>query len=366
MNDTIEETDEEREAAEAALRDYRSRKALGQAAELAAHVRSLINSPERGEVLSEYVSPMKLSPTDDIDALYAELINWVSYWSRWLEMTPTATSVVAWRNNREVQGFRAGTTPNGAGMLVRLQTMWLLSRADMIARHPAGAEYQEVIASLVWSLKSRYPTTEKRKRDVSPRPCTLCGEPEVGAEWGSENPLDVKIECGHCGLDYPTTARNIAKWLTVDATTVAYSEECLVAQHARCPSVHCECSCHVEPIETIVRPPQRIQMSRREPWRTTNPEAVIVARPSKWGNPFAVGGIATDRAHAVNMFANWLTNTLRDGRYASGSDDYHGVAASLRPSVETIRAELGGRDLACWCPLDQPCHADVLLELANR
>jgi hypothetical protein len=27
---------------------------------------------------------------------------------------------------------------------------------------------------------------------------------------------------------------------------------------------------------------------------------------------------------------------------------------------------LRGRDLACWCPLDQPCHADVLLELANR
>jgi hypothetical protein len=28
-------------------------------------------------------------------------------------------------------------------------------------------------------------------------------------------------------------------------------------------------------------------------------------------------------------------------------------------------AELLGKDLACWCPLGQPCHADVLLELAN-
>ena len=35
------------------------------------------------------------------------------------------------------------------------------------------------------------------------------------------------------------------------------------------------------------------------------------------------------------------------------------------PSVEEIRTELAGRDLACWCPLDQPCHADVLLEIAN-
>lgn len=28
--------------------------------------------------------------------------------------------------------------------------------------------------------------------------------------------------------------------------------------------------------------------------------------------------------------------------------------------------ELRGKDLACWCPLDQPCHAEVLLELANQ
>jgi hypothetical protein len=33
--------------------------------------------------------------------------------------------------------------------------------------------------------------------------------------------------------------------------------------------------------------------------------------------------------------------------------------------VEVIRRELGGKNLACWCPLNQQCHADVLLELAN-
>ncbi len=34
--------------------------------------------------------------------------------------------------------------------------------------------------------------------------------------------------------------------------------------------------------------------------------------------------------------------------------------------ADRIRNELAGSDLACWCPLDQPCHADVLLEIANR
>lgn len=41
------------------------------------------------------------------------------------------------------------------------------------------------------------------------------------------------------------------------------------------------------------------------------------------------------------------------------------VAGRLRVSVDEVRQALAGRDLACWCPLDQPCHADVLLAIAN-
>lgn len=117
--------------------------------------------------------------------------------------------------------------------------------------------------------------------------------------------------------------------------------------------------------------PRRIQMSRQKPWRADNPDAVVVARPSKWGNPFGVGsiidGLVLDRDRAVGFYTNWLTNSLdENGRYVFGDTDYHGVEASGRPSVEEIRAALRGRDLACWCPLDQPCHADVLLRIANR
>jgi hypothetical protein len=35
-------------------------------------------------------------------------------------------------------------------------------------------------------------------------------------------------------------------------------------------------------------------------------------------------------------------------------------------TIEEARAELRGKDLVCWCPLAAPCHADVLLEWANR
>jgi hypothetical protein len=80
-----------------------------------------------------------------------------------------------------------------------------------------------------------------------------------------------------------------------------------------------------------------------------------VARPSKWDNPFKVGclvfadGVALlairDRRHAVELYRHWIVGQ-----------------ESLLESLIDLR----GRDLACRCPLDQPCHADVLLELANR
>lgn len=114
--------------------------------------------------------------------------------------------------------------------------------------------------------------------------------------------------------------------------------------------------------------PERIQMSRQRPWRADNPDAVIVARPSKWGNPWKVGersaywmgpGLDSpsrprpvplmDASEVTGIFAN----ALRTGY------------GNLPFDVEQVRTELAGKDLACWCPLDQPCHADVLLEIAN-
>lgn len=95
--------------------------------------------------------------------------------------------------------------------------------------------------------------------------------------------------------------------------------------------------------------PKRIQLRRVKGWR--KPEgAVVVARPSKWGNPYRW----SSRELAVEAFRLSLDERR------SGFDDW-----APYPSDDEIRAELAGRDLACWCPLDQPCHADVLLEIAN-
>jgi hypothetical protein len=102
------------------------------------------------------------------------------------------------------------------------------------------------------------------------------------------------------------------------------------------------------------RQPRRIQLRRTRGWRKPL-GAITVARPTRWGNPFTANG---DRAQAVARYREWLA-AAGPARFAVGGRWY---PHPTRADIEALR----GLDLACWCPLDQPCHADVLLELANR
>lgn len=86
------------------------------------------------------------------------------------------------------------------------------------------------------------------------------------------------------------------------------------------------------------------------------PGAVKVDRTTRWGNPFRLG-IDGDRAQCVALYRHWLEQ---------GNDAVHGVRGDARADLLRDLPRLRGRDLACWCPLDAPCHADVLLALANR
>lgn len=103
--------------------------------------------------------------------------------------------------------------------------------------------------------------------------------------------------------------------------------------------------------------PIRIQRRRTKGWKMP-PNTVYVGRPTMWGNPWTTQGAlaagftgTTDslRAMCVGMFRNGVTKGLP-------------MVAGISDSMHLLR----GKNLACWCPLDKPCHADVLLEMANR
>lgn len=95
--------------------------------------------------------------------------------------------------------------------------------------------------------------------------------------------------------------------------------------------------------------PRRFQRSRKRGWRKPH-NAVVVDRTSKWGNPYAARDLGDcEPALLVALYRDWLR-----------SDD--AKAIRLRRQLPALR----GKNLLCWCRLDAPCHADVLLELANR
>ena len=94
--------------------------------------------------------------------------------------------------------------------------------------------------------------------------------------------------------------------------------------------------------------PERIQRRRTKGWRM--PEgAVYVGRPTKWGNLFPKGPVVFGFA-IVDEVMEFRLLVTGEGQW---------------PYQKEAQSELKGKDLACWCPLDQPCHADVLMEIAN-
>lgn len=151
--------------------------------------------------------------------------------------------------------------------------------------------------------------------------------------------------------------------------------------------------------------PERIQMTRQRPWRALHPNAVRIDRTTKYGNPFRLRseshGLVRYRPETPDVIDyegrishdgnrhDWYgpdgTVTVHYVRYATVEELVwlfertlldptpsmrmaypSGSGRFAKVTVEEVRAELAGCDVACWCPLDAPCHGDVLLRLANE
>ena len=97
--------------------------------------------------------------------------------------------------------------------------------------------------------------------------------------------------------------------------------------------------------------PQRVQLKRSAGWKMP-PNTLKVDRTTRWGNPFTIAECGS-AAVAVAQHGRWMRGEIA----APGGVD--------PPARDVLRTALGGRNLACWCALNGPCHADLLLTLAN-
>lgn len=123
--------------------------------------------------------------------------------------------------------------------------------------------------------------------------------------------------------------------------------------------------------------PKRIQRKRTKGWKMP-PNTVYVGRGSAWGNPFIVGepsGVFPEGTGAhgkaetlipaltldqcIEFYQNAVEGFLKPEMYPAG----HDFSNKHRPHGNLFL--LRGKNLMCWCDLDKPCHADVLLKLAN-
>lgn len=122
-----------------------------------------------------------------------------------------------------------------------------------------------------------------------------------------------------------------------DAREIAYDKEAFDAKYEIYPFL-----------------PIRIVRRRRKGWRVP-PDTVIVTRPGKWGNPYT-------EEHGRKFLDIEGINTATEGAVFA-------YEMALRYMTDGQRSDLleplKGKNLACWCELDKPCHADVLLRWAN-
>lgn len=125
-------------------------------------------------------------------------------------------------------------------------------------------------------------------------------------------------------------------------------------------------------METAIKP-QRIQLRRAKGWKMP-PNTVKVTRPHRWGNAWKIGSnmhtpdgwkiceTAADCVQAFRQSVDWDP----DAPSVVGDLVVIGGYGPMHRNRKTIRAELRGKNLACWCKPGEPCHADVLLEIANK
>jgi hypothetical protein len=113
--------------------------------------------------------------------------------------------------------------------------------------------------------------------------------------------------------------------------------------------------------------PKRIQRKREKGWRMP-PGAVYVGRPTVWGNPFLHAQKHLGLQISLKLYRDMVIGIWNPATITEDHDRqiaYEAFAHWTKRFHGNSFAHIRGKDLACWCPLDQPCHAAVLLEIAN-
>lgn len=104
--------------------------------------------------------------------------------------------------------------------------------------------------------------------------------------------------------------------------------------------------------------PVRVQRRRTKGWQMPA-NTIYVGRPTRWGNDWTLKDAGIRGEGDPRKQREWAIAAYR------ADVEWCANVPGSTLHLPDIIAALRGKNLACWCPLDQPCHADVLLEVAN-
>ena len=107
----------------------------------------------------------------------------------------------------------------------------------------------------------------------------------------------------------------------------------------------------------MLNKPQRIQRKRVKNWRMPT-DTIYIGHPGPFGNPYYID----DRCQHLSWFK---ADLVKERNARNGPTSEHRWAIHFWKMARLLPT-LRGKNLACWCPLDQPCHGDILLEIANQ
>lgn len=137
--------------------------------------------------------------------------------------------------------------------------------------------------------------------------------------------------------------------------------------------------------------PVRLQLSRKRGFNLQEHSlsvnglpAVNCARPSLYSNPFKIGGpsgfmfndggdptpmiASMSREQSVDMFRTLITGITTPEMHPWGHNWRRHLEAKIGGAYPFghLRNQLRGKNLACFCNLDEACHCDVWLNVANQ
>ena len=110
----------------------------------------------------------------------------------------------------------------------------------------------------------------------------------------------------------------------------------------------------------VIERPKRIQRERTKGWKMP-PNTIYVGRDSRFGNPWLVTKTQT-ALKACRIYSVMIYSIFDRYDTNEPEDELSSEQVKLVDDIRTLK----GKNLSCWCPLSQPCHADILLEIANK